>query len=348
MMKRICIALSIVIVLCFTGCEKNIEKADIIDINSIEKYEESIEYVTSKVVRIDLKEDIKEKILIMNRFIREISFDHDVIVKSFNVNKNKRIPKGTLILEVDSSDIDRKIESNIFQLQQEKKYFDKMKELGYSDREIELQKIEVQILQKKQENLLKKKRECSVYAERDCYLIYGSPQTGKKYLGGEALVKLSESTDYIIKTQSDKNLSRLRNVDIGDTIVFNLGDNRSHKAEVSYIERNSKEVGEIYFKNISIDEFIGFGINPTWFEGEFDSIVQKNALVVNSNAVINGDKTYVQTIKNGVRRVRYVKVGASGVDENGERIVEILSGLKEGESVIVGELNKRQKEIFKK
>lgn len=348
MIKKLASMLLVVCLLLLTACDNNNESKGIIDIGKLGKLEDNIGYTTEKVAIGDIIEDLEVKLMISNRCNREIVFDHDVIVKEVHVKNDVAIPKGTLILELDSTKIDREIEDIRFLLEEEKKFYNQMKKLGYSSKEIQIQEIEVNIVEKKLASLIKKKEGYKIYAKRDCVIIYGNLKKGNKYVKGQALLKLAESTDYIIKTPRDSKITKFNNVDVGDELILKKRFGKKEcVARVSYINRKNDGKGEIFFEDVSNMIFFSTGKVAKEVNGKFKSVIIKNALSVNKNAIRYGDKAYVETIKDGKRRVRYVTMGAFGENEKGDKVVEILSGLKEGETVITKKTYKADTEVFK-
>lgn len=349
MIKKLASAILIVSLLILTACDNESNQSkDIIDIGQLGKLQDNIEYSIKKVVREDIIEDLDINLMISNRYNREISFDHDVTVKEFFVNKNGTIEKGTLIMELDSTKIDREIEDNKFLLGEEIKFYDGMRNLGYSSKEVRIQELEIRILEKKIAGLLKKKESYKIYAQNDSFIIYGDPKKGNKYRAGQTLIKLTEASGFIIRTPRDINLAKFNNVDIGDVVKIMLKLNSGDcKARVSYIKRKDNLKGEIYFEDISNMPFFNTRKDSKRIDGEFKSVVIKNVLSVSKSAIKFKDKAYVETMKDGKRRVRYVTIGAVGKNEKGEAVVEILSGLKEGEEVIVRKTYKAGADVFR-
>lgn len=347
MIKRISSVILIVLMLLLTACEKEKENVDIINIDAVSKNQGNIEYTIEKVIREDINEELEVDLMMSNRYNREISFDQDVIIKEFFVNKRNLIQKGTLILELDSTKIDRQIDDMRFLLEQEKIFCEGMKEPDYSEKEKKIEEIEVEILEKKLDSLLKKKEAHKVYAQNDCFIIYGDLRNGAKYKKGQAVLRLAESTDYIIKTPRDINLDLYKNVDVGDIVDVKLGINNKHtKARVAYIRRKLNNKGEIYFEDISNTYFFSTGNQPKRVDGEFETVIIKDSLSIKKSAVKYSDKAYVEIMKDGKKRVRYVTTGALGVNEEEVKVVQILNGIKEGDEVIVKEKSKIGEGIF--
>lgn len=108
--------------------------------------------------------------------------------------------------------------------------------------------------------------------------------------------------------------------------------------------------GEEHLVEVVSGDERGFGGRPEWVNVAFLEFVDPPAVVLGNSAVINivhdeardvvflpqnavrafGDRTYVYVVENGLRQVRDVALGVHG---NG--MVEIVSGLEEGEEVIL-------------
>lgn len=338
--------LCITIIMMFGACEKKQIESNLIDIKDIGSYESKIIYETVPVLRQDLKEEEKVFLKVIPMHTKTIEFDRDVTLKSLNVRGNKMIKQGTLILEVENKEIDREINLSRFLVEEQRKLYQGMSSQEYSSKQIEIQKLDLEILEVELNNLLREKEKMKIYAETDCYISGGRPSVGRNYKAGSTILELSDSKNYVLETGANIDMSSYKNVKIDDRIRIKRG-RKEYWANVIAINKDEHDKGKICFEDKSNMDFSDLDLKKVILEGVFDSVFLKDTLTIKLGAIHQANKkNYVEVLKDGVRRIRYVKLGAVGFNANHEKIVQILSGLKEGETVIIGEMSKMEKEFY--
>ncbi len=288
--------------------------------------------------------DLREHLYLKNVFIfpkyREIlTFDEEVIIKNVHVFGNQIIKKGDLILELDTSNFDKYIRNKKYEIDLLEILYDDMKRKGASKYDLEIKKIDIKILEEELKKLKEKLGEHTIIAEYDCYISSGSMEIGRKVEIGETLLTISNANEYTLGTQQAINLDKFSNVKIGDEVQFTNQGNLS-RGEVSFISFNENNTGTMYFKVIGEMTFSKKIIHGSYLSTEFRRVISDNALVIPKEAVKENKKFYIELLKDGVRRIRYVRIGAVGFENETDDIIpveyiQVVSGLKEGESVIV-------------
>lgn len=335
MKKSIYLALCISVLFIFTSCEKNEQPPDLFNASSLSNVSETIEYETAKVTRGELEENITESdIVVLPRVNLDVRFDHDVILKKVYVNYDQIIKKGDLIAELYTEKIEEDIELKRFMIEQEKALYNRMRISGKRDKELRIQALEIEILEEKLKKLIKDKEEHKIYAQTDCYIVKGDLIGGRKVEAGESVFVIADATKFIIKNRNEIDMTKFANFEIGDGVKLSYEDQefRGWVCFISFDERNS---GEIHFQ---VDNTTSFGekkLGDITLKAKFDPIVIQDVLTIPKVAVKNNQKDYVETIKDGVRRVRYIQCGVEGTNKENLTIIQVVDGLKEGENVIL-------------
>lgn len=337
MRKNVYIILCICMLCLFASCEQKESTAEIINLNNISDNKDKIEYVTSEVRRIDLREIIQEKVLVDPKVTKSITMGYDVNIKYVNPHINSFVKKGDTIIEFDTKDIDREIELKKFMIDLEKRVYSGMQSSGKPIEKIKMQELEIRILEEELAKLENDREGFKVIAETDCYMTAGNPTVGRGYLSGDSVCKLVDATQYILRTRKDEDMAKFDNIKMGDSVTLSLG-NDSFKAQVIYMERNSKNKGAIYFEPYTEHLFDYRKFNSIILDASFDSVMINNVVTVHRSAIKLGDKKYVEVLKDGIRRLRYIETGAKGYTEDNQVVIEVVKGLKEGEEVIIGKV----------
>lgn len=335
MRKSIYLALCVSILFMFTSCKKSEQPSNLFDPSSLSNVSEAIEYDTAKVTRGDLKENIiVNGVAVSPRVSLDVRFEYDVVLKKVYVSYNQIIKEGELIAELYTDEIEQDIEFQRFIVEQEKAIYNKMENSGRSKEELNIQALEIEISEKKLEKLIKDMEKHKIYAQTDCYIIKGDLISGRKVEAGESLFIIADATKYVIKNSNKIDMTKFTNIKIGDYATFTHG-NQTFTGQVCFISFDERNFGEIHFQ---VNDNVSFGrkkLQDVRLSVKFHSIIREDVLIIPKVAVKNNYKDYVETIKDGVRRLRYIKCGVSGTDEQNLQIIQVLGGLKEGETIIL-------------
>ncbi len=132
-------------------------------------------------------------------------------------------------------------------------------------------------------------------------------------------------------------------VKVGNEAVITLdayGDDLKFKGTVVFIDPAETVIQDVvYYKvKVSLVDIEKYEIKPGMTANvDIITAVKDNVLVVPARAVKQNDTKYVEVLEGGVPQKREVKVGLKG--DGG--LIEIISGLKEGEEVVTFVNNKR-------
>ncbi|WBW94966.1 efflux RND transporter periplasmic adaptor subunit [Oceanirhabdus sp. W0125-5] len=333
MRKRIYLALCVSIFFMFTSCKKNEQPSNLADLKCLSNV--TVKHETVKVTRGDLKEIIEEKsIVVLPRVNIDVRFEYDVILKKVHVKYDQIIKKGELIAELDTQKIEEDIEFQEFRVEQEKVLYNKMKSSGNSKEEIKIQELEIKILEEKLKKLIQDKDKFKIYAQTDCYIIKGDLITGREVEAGDSLFVIADASKFIIKNRNKIDMSKFTNVKIGDYAKL-THENQTFTGEVCFISFDEQNLGEIHFR---VNDGISFGrkkFDAVRLIANFDSVILKDVLTVPRSAVKGFPKKYVETIKDGIRRLRYIKCGVLGYNDENQITIQVIGGLREGEDVIL-------------
>ncbi len=266
--------------------------------------------------------------------VKSIIFDDWTIIKEVYFKNRQIIKKGELILELDTTTIDEKIVYQKFELEIQEVLYQDRKKSGYGKEKLKIIELEIEKLELELSKLEETKSKYMIYAENDCYVIKGNMVKGRNIRPGESIFSIVNATKFSMTTMSEINLSKYRNVEIGDELTLDFKGTK-FRGHVSYIYFDEKNYGKIYFE--AEEEFL-LGdkiIEELIMTAEFDTIVSENILTIPTAAIKDNQKKYIELMKDGVRRIRYIKCGLNGFNDEDQEITQILGGLREGESVII-------------
>lgn len=338
MRNKFCFLICIAMVISFAACGKK-EVADNTGVlKDIIIRKRKIEYDTAKAERCDLNVFLptqNAEIIPIN--FKSIYMDYDVTIKYVDsAYPVKVIKKGDVVIEFDTTQIDEDIEKKKLLIEHEKKIYQWFKKIGKSQEEIAIKELDIKILNKQLDKLVRDRKQFKVYAETDCYIRRGSPVIGRKYEAGEFIIEVADNTRYVLRTEKDIIMTTLKNVKIGDQIHIMHGT-EALPAEVSYIDLNENNRGTIYFELSEGGTLAQRKIESIKIGAKFTDLVLSNVLVVDTRAINGQEKYHVKIIKDGIRKMRYVRIGTSGQSSDGKGVIQIISGLKEGDEVVIDE-----------
>lgn len=340
MRKSLYLALCVSMFFIFTSCGKDEPAADLLDFKCLSNA--TVEYEITKVRRGDLREIINVKdIHVFPKVRTNITFEEDVVLKTVYVKYDQIIKKGELIAELDTQKIDEKIQYQEFEIEMEKVLYSDMKSSGISEEELKIKELDIKILETDFKKMKQDREKYKIYAQKDCYISKGSMVSGRKVEAGESLFIITNASEFTMKTIKKVNLDKYTNVKIGDQVELTY-PGQTFRGEVSFITFDERNFGRIHFR---ASDDVSFGekkIREIFLSAKLDSIISEDVLTLPSMAIKDNQKKYVELLKDGVRRIRYIKCGVKGYDEKNQRIIQVVGGLKEGETVILKTKSKSQ------
>ncbi len=350
MRKKISIFITTIIMFgLLTSCGSKEEVTTELDPEYLSKVMQGIKYETVTVSRGTLHEQISENTMIISpRTIEEFKFNFDGHLNKYYVKENKIIKKGELIAEIDTKKIEHDIMMQQFVLEREQVIYNQMISKGQNEKEIKVQELEVKIEEEKLLKLEKDKEKYKIYAPVNCYITDFNVHNGEPFKAGESLFIAAHATIPIIKTACAANMIKFENINIGDSAEIKLKYGGEYKGKVCFISsRNDSGTGGSIYFILDNESEIGAAIfEKIISESEFESKELNNRLVLPQLAVKrNGSQRYVEIIKDGVKKIRYIDCGTTGIDDKGKPCYEVLSGLKEGDVVITGTKSKFSSEM---
>lgn len=346
--KKVYIILCLAMIFLFAACGNEKElKADIIDFENVDISE--AEYNISRVEKVDLIQQIKvERLQLLPKNAKTIYAKYPVMIKEYARNISEMINKGELIIELTSKELNREIRLKEFMVQQDKLVLDSIRNSGKSEMDVKIQEAKMKISEEELRKLIDDRENLKIYAETDCYVTAGDFAVGKKFKPGDQICEINDATEHIIHTL-EVNFKDYKNMNIGDIMHFCFLDKNTgrtikkdeyYEAKVSFISKNQANQGKIYFELLNKDALGSIKHSDFKISGTIRSIILKDVLVIPQSAVKIGSKTYVEVMKDGIRRIRYIQTGARGSTEEGKYVfggaVQVVEGLREGEIVIRG------------
>jgi len=333
MNKKILMVLALLFFLVLTSCS-DAQAEGLSQLENIEKVE--IEYDLYEVKRTSVSEMLEMTNLIhVTASNYEYRLPFETTVKEVFYKLGDYVPVGAVIATFDTSEIEKEMHFLGYEIEKEEILYDRLISQGASSEEIRIKVLELEILAKEMEALERRKRSCTIKANKSCYLTRMSLSPGKYCHANMSLIVAREKGDNGMANATEVDLRKYRNIQVGDRADLVL---LGFEAEgiVTFIYETGGDYGKVFIKlaepNYELSQLEG----P--FKFKFNDIDIDDAIVVPYRAVKNNKKDYVEVYKDGIKRVRYVTTGIKGLDEEGQLVIEILSGLQEGDQVIVGEL----------
>ncbi|WP_297887034.1 efflux RND transporter periplasmic adaptor subunit [Sulfurihydrogenibium sp.] len=156
---------------------------------------------------------------------------------------------------------------------------------------------------------------------------------------GKEIGKIADLSEVLVITQVPP--EKVKNIKLNDDAIIVSQDNQEFKGKVILIDyqlnpQTRRNEVRVIVKNS------GYTLKPNMFVNVRFLKIQESGFVVPKAAVIvSSYKNYVIVKENGVYKLRNVVLGKSADDK-----VNVLSGLKEGEEVVVSGVNLLKKELL--
>jgi len=302
------------------------------DMSALQEAEVNYELVT--VARGDVKETFSGlSVGAFPRISTDYSFAREMTINEVYFTINENIEAGELIVEFDTDLIDQEILLKEYEVDMEQIAYDEMKKAAYSPEALRIKAIDLEIVKLELDSLYEERKTYFVYAPTRGYIQQGRLIKGGKYAPMTRIFNFANNEVFNMSSYNGLKMSQYHNVQIGDKVSMDYNGG-TIEAWVSYISVNQSGEGQFYFETrdqVEVGDKMLYMLYP---EARFVDLIEEDVIYVPNHVLRNNIKDYVELYQDGVKRIRYVRLGTRGFDENGQMVTQIIGGLREGEEVI--------------
>lgn len=321
----------VILVSLLSGCYFLPDEEEVLEAPTVKASE--VKYTTVEAKKKDIVKKLTNSGTVMSKSTSELSFeDQGGKIKKLYVKAGDMVSKGDIICELDVGDLDFEIKDKELKIQQAQLNVTITAEKGGSQSEVDNAQVTVDILKNELEALNREKNKSSLYATVGGTVSSVTEKSvGEDVSAGENIATIVDKNALYIPIEPS-DLGRFK-VGQAVTISYNRKD---YKGEI-FATPNSFPVNSgITFEETKVYAQFSGNTPPNAIGNIADVTLvldsRKNVLVVAKKLVktVNGKRVvYVLNDKNE-KEAREVEVGLETGSES-----EIVSGLKEGEKVIV-------------
>lgn len=291
------------------------------------------EYKTNPVTRGTLVDEVKN---VTAKFVclaqTEVSFpEKGMKLKEFKVKKGDKVNVGDVLVEADTTDLENTIKEKEISLRKQELTYAQQKLNGADGYTLLKTSIDIDAARESLENLKKNLEQAKLVApvSGEVSFVDDTLKEGDTIDAKRVLVKIADLSQLQLESTGNANLSKIK-LGMKATVNYN---NKQYEGVVVATPRDNqntsdgKNVVRIKVNNLTdgvkaIDDTASFSVVTE---------VKENVLKTYKNYVSQKDgKNIVYVLENGIKTARTVELGLQTGNE-----VEIVSGLKEGELVIV-------------
>lgn len=287
-----------------------------------------IQYKTWSVIKKDMikTRTVKGKIVPLkeeNLFFK----DKGGYLKNINVRAGDKVKKGDVLAEIDSDNIVSEIKTQKLIIKRAELICDEFKSKNYDPFEVKKAEMDIEIEKLKLEELEKQLAKSKLIAHSNGTVTsIENIKVGEKINAYETLIVVADPHDIEIE-YSNRNLSDFK-MGMRAAITY---QGKEYEGEVASIndEADSTNKKEPYIR-VKFDNKMYNPVLKTDAKVDFKLEERKDVLVVPKNVInFEKDTTYVEILEDGEKLRQYIEIG---IEAHG--MVEIISGLKEGDKVI--------------
>ncbi len=322
---------SVILTSLLSGCYFLPDEEEVLDAPTVKASE--VKYTTVDAKRKDIVKKLTNSGTVMSKSTSVLSFeDQGGKIKKLYVKAGDMVSEGDLICELDVGDLEFEIKDKELKIQQAQLNVTITAENGGSQSEVDNAQVTVDILKNELDALNRQKEKSSLYATKAGTVSSVTERAaGEEVTSGEMIATIvDKSSLYIPIEPSD--IGRFK---VGQAVTISYS-RKDYKGEIFATPNNYPQDSGITFEETKVYAQFS-GDTPTNAIGNIADVTlvidsRKNVIVVAKKLVktVNGKRVvYVLNDKNE-KESREVEVGLETGSES-----EIVSGLKEGEKVIV-------------
>lgn len=329
-------------VLCFgfttAGCSEQSESADVSNEIYVPDTNDSVgesNTVEAEIGTINKK--YYHEAAYENPYVDTIAFEIDGVVSSFMIEDGQKVKKGEVLAELNTDEIDKRIEEQKLKLDSAKKTLATLNKKKNADKnEIKSAEYDVEIEQNAYDQLLAELEKYTVKApykgEVNVQFEEGKEiKKGSQVMSGQALCTMSDPNGekLCVMIYDDE---KFEDVSFGMNVTLTQGDVTESGKITDIVFKDGGESYSAYYYVITPNKkktklvSSGDTINAT-----IDVYSKENAVIVPTEAVQTINNTYyVDVLIDGVKIQTDIEIGIQDENET-----EVLSGLSGGEQIIL-------------
>lgn len=319
------------------GCSEQSNSADVSDEIYVPDTSDSIEeenIVEAEIGTINKK--YYSEAAYENPYVDTIAFEIDGVVSSVMIEDGQKVKKGEVLAELNTDQIDKRIDEQELKLDSAKKTLSKLKKKKKADKnEITSAEYDVQIEQNAYDQLLAELEKYTVKApykgEVSVQFEEGKEiKKGAQVMSGQALCTMSAPNDekLCVMIYGDE---QFEDVSFGMNVTLTQGDITEEGKITDIVFKESGDYSAYYYiitPNKKKTQLTSYGdtINAT-----IDVYSKENVIIVPTEAVKTiSDTYYVDVLVDGVKIQTDIEIGIQDENET-----EVVSGLSGGEQIIL-------------
>lgn len=294
-----------------------------------------VEYVTVPVKKGTINDELKN---ISGKFVclstTDVMYTESGLkLKEIKVKAGDTVNAGDVIVVADSTDLEDTIKQKELSLKKQQLEYEQKKAKGANIYELEMLQLDIDAANEELQRLYASLSQTTLTAPVSGQVSYvadlkeGDPIEAKK-----VLVKIADVSQlYFECTSTDQNIIGKLALGMSATVYYN---NKNYEAEIVSTPRDNKTTGDDKVR-LRVKNFTE-GAKAIGKAGSFNVLLQKkeNVLITKKSYLNYKDGNYyANVLENGVKTQKQVQIGIQESSATGN--VEIISGLKEGDQVIV-------------
>lgn len=293
----------------------------------------AVTYTTTKVERGTIVDSVTASGTFISTSTYDLSFEkRSGYLSEITVKPGDTVTKGQLLARLDTDELESEIQKQKLVVEKAQIAYNAAKNAeGATKDSIRMAQIDYQLqkiqLDEMQDELTKQ----YIYAPIDGVVSYiSNPGIGEYIAARSTLMRVVDPTSLQIECTGDK----VSDFQLGKDVVVTLGDTE-YAGKVVMTSADSPtaamEKGEPFIRVEITDELpegnlLGESVSVELIKEQKDDV-----LILPRNVVsLYSGESYVQVLENGVKKERVIETGIKNVTS-----IEVVSGLEEGEEVII-------------
>lgn len=331
MKKIISVFAALAVAVSFAGCTKEDDSGAVIEIPILDAEQET--YNTAVVEISDISQSYKLEGDYSFPYTRTITIKQSGAIRELNYDPDVEVSEGDLILAIDTTEVENQISDLEGKIKDMKNDLERLKNSGASQTDIDMAQVDIEIEENNLDKLLGTLEEYTIFAPCDGFIeIVGSAdnfQVGTEIVAGQSFGTI---VDRSRKQLTANSRVELENVGYGTKVEVTQGNIGPVSGMVTDVIGSDN--GRMYSYVISLDDETVEFYEFSTVDVNFKVYEKQDVVSVPVSAIVNvGDRTFVYTVVNGIRMETTVELG---ITDDLHGVVEVISGLSGGETIVVG------------
>lgn len=299
-----------------------------------------IEYTTADVTRGDLTQTVSVTGKVSPDEQADLSFKSGGRLASVNFDVGEPIIKGDKVATIDAGDLSSRLAQAQAEIKFQKKTLDNMQKRKdvYNKDQRDAQRANIAKAEEAYNIIVEQSKDLSVYAPIDGTVVKRYADPGENISANAIIISIAKSGDLLVESNiPESDISKVKINQAAEIDFDAFSPEEKFEATVSDIEPAATVIEDVvYYKTklrlASIDERLKVGMSANI---DIKTAEKDNVLMAPMRAVqTENSQKFVQLYKIIETTVSIEKVKVETGLEGDEGMVEITSGLKEGDKVV--------------